>query len=119
MATHLNEKYRELFEALGDEYVLKAFFYLYSKEPNYTFEKEVLAKTLDIPDEKIDNVIEKLNRFCFWHGGNEYEINNEKRTLYTVRQRYEIVALLAIANEFLFHANSFSYQSYRLNEPWL
>jgi transcriptional regulator with XRE-family HTH domain len=34
-----DEKYRELFEAFADPYVLKAFFYLYSHKDGYTFEK--------------------------------------------------------------------------------
>lgn len=103
-----DEKYREFFEALADEYVLKAFFYLFSREIHYTFEKEVLMEALKIPPERIDDVIEKLSRFCFDSRTNEYFIDGKKRFLFTVNLKYELVGFFAILNEFLFYGNSFT-----------
>lgn len=111
-------KYQELFEAFADEYVLKSFFWLYSQKENFIFEKEVLANACGIPEENIDRVMQKLCRFCFWDNG-EIEINDEKHMLYTVRQRYELVAVFAMLNEFLWHANGFSLQSCGRTKPYL
>ncbi|MDF2544763.1 MAG: putative HTH-type transcriptional regulator [Herbinix sp.] len=113
-----DEKYRELFEAFSDSYVLKAFFYLYSQEDLYTFEKEVLARECQIPEEYIDDVMTKLCRFCFW-SHDELEINGEKRTLYIVRQRYELIAVFAMLNEFIWHATGFTFQSCNRLKPYL
>lgn len=113
-----DEKYRDLFLALSDPYVLKSFFYLYSQKHGYTFEKEVLAKELSIPDDKIDDVMEKLCRFCF-SSYDEYIINGEKRTLYIVRQRYELIAVFAMLNELIWHANGFCLQSWNRTRPYL
>jgi transcriptional regulator with XRE-family HTH domain len=112
-----DEKYRELFEAFADAHVLKAFFYLYSLDGGYTFEKAVLARACHIPDEYIDSVMTKLSLFCFW-SHDEYEINGEKRVLYIVRQRYELVAVFAILNEFIWHAKSFTLQAGHRSKPF-
>lgn len=113
-----DEKYRQLFEAFADEYVLQAFFHLYAKPEGYTFEQEVLAKACNIPDEKMDSVMEKLCRFCF-SSYREYDINGEKRMLYTVSQKYELVAIFAMVNEFLWHSNSFRLHAHKRDKPYL
>lgn len=113
-----DEKYRELFEAFADPYVLKSFFYLYSKKDSYTFEKEVLAHECDIPDDRIDDVMDKLCRFCF-RSHDQYEINGEKRTLYIVRQRYELIAIFAMLNELIWHAQGFNLQACERTRPYL
>jgi hypothetical protein len=112
-----DKKYQELFESFADEYVLKSFFWLYSQKDGYIFEKEVLAKSCGIPEENIDQVMQKLCRFCF-RDQDELEINGEKHMLYTVHQRYELVAVFAMLNEFLWHANGFTLQSCGRNKPY-
>jgi len=92
-----SERFRELFEALGDGYVIKSFFAIYSKPRGYTFEKEVLAKECGIPDDRIDDVMAKL---AFAANPKEIEINGERRTVYTANQRHELVAALAVLAEF-------------------
>ena len=97
---------------------MKALFLLYSKERGYVFEREVLAAECGIPDEKLLNVIANLNTIRAI-SIDECEINGEKRILNTVVQRYEIIALLAVANEYIFHAKSFNLQSDQRSKPYL
>ncbi len=117
-ALHYDEKYRELFEALSDEYVLKAFFFLYAKKNGYIFEKEVLAKECVIPETRIDATMNMLCQIGLLNQ-DEYEMNDEKRVLFTVRQRYELVAMLALLNEYLWHGKMFSYQVSQRRKPYL
>jgi transcriptional regulator with XRE-family HTH domain len=96
-----------IFEALGDDTVMKIFFYLYSISENYTFEKEVLAKQFELSNEKMDDVIEKLLRFCI--SKKEIVINDQMKTLYSCHlHHYELVAILAIMDEFVYHSKIFS-----------
>lgn len=113
-----DEKYREFFEAFSDPYALKAFFYLYSQKDGYTFEKEVLAMECDIPDDKLDDVMLKLRRVCFKDFG-EKEINGEYHILYILRQRYELIAIFAMLNEFIWYSWGFNYQICERNKPYL
>ena len=92
-----SEHFRQLFEAMGDENVMKSFFYLYSKPNGYTFEKEVLSKDCEIPDEKIDDVMKKLYFAAY---PKEITINGEKRMVYQVSQRHDLIAALVILTEF-------------------
>lgn len=126
-----DEKYREFFEALSDEYVLKALFYIYTQEPQmsanyfdghmYMFEKEALAAECGIPVDKIDGVVEKLRMVSErkFDPPREYEINGEKKILYTISQRYEIVALLAILNETIYHTYTFDLMRNYRSVPYL
>ena len=98
-----SEQFRELFEALGDGYVLKSFFYIYSKPYRYTFEKEVLAKECGIPDDRIDDVMAKLS---FAAKPKEITINGEKRVVYAANQRHELIAMLALMTEFFYATGS-------------
>ena len=93
------ERFRELFEALGDEYVIKSFFAIYAKPYGYIFEKEVLAAECGIPDDRIDDVMKKLS---FAAKPKDVTINGEKRTVYTANQRHELIAMLAVATEFFY-----------------
>lgn len=94
-----SERFRVLFEALGDEYVIKSFFIIYSKPHGYTFEKEVLAKECGIPDDRIDDIMAKLS---FAAKPKEITINGETRIIYTANQRHELVAALAVITEFFY-----------------
>ena len=96
------ERFRQLFEALGDEYVINAFFALYAKPNGYIFEKDVLARECNIPDDRIDDVMDKLS---FVATPGEIAVNGETRVVYTTNQRHELVAALAIITEF-FYGNS-------------
>jgi hypothetical protein len=113
-----DEKYREFFEALGNPYVMQSFFLLYSKDQSYIFEKEVLSKECDIPEDKIDDVIAKLSSLRVVYA-EEMIINNEKKTMYFVRQRYELIAIFAMLNEFVYHANYFNLQTNQRNKALL
>ena len=99
-------QFRELFEALGDEYIMKSFFFIYSKPHGYTFEKEVLAKECEIPDDKIDGVMAKLS---FIAKPKEITINGEKRIVYTANQKHELVAVFVMATEFFYALNPHGY----------
>jgi len=99
MLKQFSDLFRGLFEALSDEYVMKSFYAIYSKPQRYTFEKEVLAKECDIPDDKIDVVMEKLK---FIATSREVTINGEKRTVYTSNQRHELIAALVLLTEFFY-----------------
>lgn len=114
-------KYREFFEALSDEYVLKALFSIYAKNQPYIFEKEALAADCGIPEDKIDDVIDKLLIVSRKESSavSEYEINGEKRILYTIRQRYELVALLAVLNETIYHTYTFDLMANYRSVPYL
>ena len=92
-------KFRALFEALGDEYVMNAFFFLYSKPQGYMFEKDVLAQECGIPDHRLEDVMEKLG---FIATPNEVVLNNEMRTVYATYQRHELIAMLALVTEFFY-----------------
>jgi transcriptional regulator with XRE-family HTH domain len=94
-----SETFTKLFAALGDEYVMKAFYVLYSKPDRYTFEKEVLAAECGIPDNLIENVMEKLH---FIVTSKEITVNDEKRTVYAANQRHELIAMLFMATEFFY-----------------
>jgi transcriptional regulator with XRE-family HTH domain len=103
-----DEKYLEYLKALSDGYVLKALFALYQKDESvYTFEKEVLASECDIPDDRIDDVMKKLDglvRFGgeSWGIANSYEINGERRMLYTFYPRYQLAALLIVLHAVIY-----------------
>jgi hypothetical protein len=94
-----SERFRELFEALGDEYVIKSFFNIYSKPYGYMFEKEVLAEECGIPDDRIDDVMAKLS---FAAKPKEITINGEKRVIYAANHRHELIAMLAMITEFFY-----------------
>jgi hypothetical protein len=59
----------------------------------------------------------KLCRFCF-RSHNEYEINGEKRILYIVKQRYELVAVFAMLNEFIWYSKGFNFQASDRTKPY-
>ena len=99
-------RFREFFEALSDEYVMKSFFFIYSKPHGYTFEKEVLARECGIPDDKIDGVMSKLS---FAANRKEITINGEKRIVYTANQRHELVAVFVMVTEFFYALNPRGY----------
>jgi len=103
------ERFTKLFAALGDEYVMNAFYFLYSKPDRYTFEKEVLAAECDIPDSLIDDVMTKL---FFVVASKEIFVNNEKRTIYTANQRHELIAVLFMVTEFFYGVDQ--YNGYQL-----
>jgi len=113
-----SERFRELFAALGDEYVIKTFYLLYSKPHGYTFEKEVLAKECNIPDDALDSVMAKLS---FAVRSKEITINDEKRIVYTVNQRHELVAALLLLTEFFYaisDCSGYKLQACVRNEPY-
>ena len=99
-------QFRELFGALGDEYVMKSFFSIYSKPHGYTFEKEVLAKECGIPDDELDGVMEKIS---FIAKPKEITINGEKRVVYTANQRHELIAVFVMVTEFFYALNPRGY----------
>jgi transcriptional regulator with XRE-family HTH domain len=112
-----DEKIQRIFEALSDEYAMKAFFYLYSLDPEFIFEKEVLAEHCGIPADRIDDVIEKLTRFCIT--GSDQTVNDQIRTLYSCeKHRYELIAILALMNEFAYHSKAFSLRKTLRTEPY-
>jgi transcriptional regulator with XRE-family HTH domain len=113
-----SEKFRELFEALGDEYVLKSFFAIYSKPYGYTFEKEVLARECGIPDDRIDGVMAKLS---FAAKPKEIAINGETCVIYSANQRHELVAAFAVLAEFfyaVFDCHGYHLQGNGRNKPY-
>ena len=112
------EHYHKIFGALGDEYVLKALFALYAKEFNYTFEKEVLAQECEIPEDKIDDVLNKLRLFGLREPTN-YEIDSKPRTLYTIWQKYSIMSVLIMLHETVYNATSFHLQAWSRKTPFL
>ena len=101
-----SEKFREFFEALGDEYVMKSFFLIYSQIQGYTFEKEVLAKECGIPDDRLDDVMTKLS---FAAKPKEIIINGEKRIVYKANQRHELIAIFVMVTEFFYALNPRGY----------
>jgi hypothetical protein len=101
-----SEQFREFFEVLGDEYVMKSFFLIYSKAQRYTFEKEVLAKECGIPDDRLDDVMAKIT---FIAKPKEITINGEKRIVYTANQRHELIAVFVMATEFFYALNPRGY----------
>jgi transcriptional regulator with XRE-family HTH domain len=112
-------QFRELFEALGDEYVMKSFFHIYSKPHGYTFEKEALARDCGIPGERLDDVMAKLG---FAARPKEITINGEKRTVYAANQRHELVGAFVMVTEF-FYATGERNRGYNLqangrNKPY-
>jgi hypothetical protein len=110
-------QFRELFEALGDEYIMKSFFLIYSKPHGYTFEKEVLAKECGIPDDRIDDVMTKLS---FAAKPKEITINGEKRIVYSANQRHELVAVFVMVREFFYALSPRGYnlQASGRNKPY-
>jgi len=101
-----SEQFRELFLALGDEYVMKSFFFIYSKARGYTFEKEVLAKECGIPDDRLGDMMVKLG---FIAKPKEVIINGEKRIVYTANQRHELIAVFVMVTEFFYALDSRGY----------
>jgi len=102
-----SEQFRELFESLGDEYVMKSFFIIYSKPRGYTFEKEVLAEECGIPGDRVDDVMAKLS---FIAKPKEITINGEKRIVYTANQRHELVAVFVMVTEFFYALENQGYR---------
>ena len=113
-----SERFRQLFEALSDEYVMKSFFIIYSKPYGYTFEKEVLAEECGIPSDRIDDVMAKLS---FAAKAKEIAINNEKRIVYAANQRHELVAVFAVIAEFfyaIYDCRGYNLQGTGRNKPY-
>ncbi len=113
-----DEAYREMFEALSDTSTLKAFFKLFEKPLDFTFEAEVLAAECGIESESIEKTMGNLVRLRAVYSV-DITLNGEKRRLYTVNQRYEWIAILALLNEFVYHCKSYNFQSCSRKKPYL
>lgn len=95
-----DKRYSELFEIFADNDTLNAFFYLFSKDAEYIFEKEILAEKCSISPDKIAYVIELLERYII--KGENVTVNDEVITLYSCKKHdQEFIVLFAVAKTIL------------------
>ena len=92
------EEIQKIFAALSRENTIKAIVYLYRKAENYVFESTVLAKECDIPDDKIDDVMEDLITI-YVVKKQELTINGEYRVLYSSTPNHKLIAVFLMAKE--------------------
>ena len=115
----LNDKadLQKIFAALSHTDTMNALIYLYHKNENYVFESSVLAKDCDIPNDKIESVLEDLLLLkIIWN--QNLTINGEERTLYYSRPSHKIIALFIMARE-IGYKGAYSLQSHIRNTPFM
>ena len=95
-------RYRTLFVALSDEYVLRAIFALQANPIRNAREKEVLAAEWDIPEAHIDALLAKMEAIGDMVSSETLTINGEERMVYRVGVPNRIWAILIVAFEFLY-----------------
>lgn len=114
----LNDKdnLQKKFEALSHTDTMTALIYLYQKNENYVFERELLAKDCEISSDKIDAVIEDLLTLkMIWK--RDVTINGESRVLYYSRPNHNVIAQFIMARE-IEGKGGYCLQSHNRNTPF-
>lgn len=107
---------RDIFEALSRAHTLCALKYLYQQPERYVFEREVLARDCDIPQEMQDTVMDDLLllRMIAVH---RVTVNGQERMLCYTHQNHRLLALLIMARE-LNYRGAHSLQAHHRNAPF-
>jgi len=115
----LNDKddLQKIFAALSHTDTMNALIYLYHRTENYVFEGSVLAKDCEIPNDKIDAVLDDLLLLkVMWK--QNLTINGEKRVLYYSRPSHKLLAVLLMTRE-IGYKGAYSLQSHIRNTPFI
>lgn len=115
----LNDKddLQKIFAALSHTDTMNALIYLYHRTENYVFESSVLAKDCEIPNDKIDAVLDDLLLLkVMWK--QKLTINGEEHTLYYSRPSHNLLALYIMARQ-IGYKGAYSLQSHIRNTPFI
>lgn len=115
----LNDKddLQKIFAALSHTDTMNALIYLYHRTENYVFESSVLAKDCNIPNDKIETVLDDLLLLRVMSKQN-LTINGEERTLYYSRPSHKVLAVLILAREIGYNG-AYRLQSHIRNTPFI
>ena len=111
------DELRKIFAALSREETMNALIYLYGKNANYVFENAVLARECNIPDDKIDAVINDLLRLKVI-SRQQLAINGRERTLCCSYPSHKLLAVFLMASE-IGYTGAYSLQSNCRSTPLL
>lgn len=92
------EEMRKIFDALSSPETMRAVLFIHRHEKNYVFEKEYLGDVCDIPEEKLDGVIDDLAALHLLYP-EPIDMNGEQRTLFFTEPSHVIIALFLFAHE--------------------
>lgn len=101
-----------------NENTLKVLLYLFTRDRDVAFSAEVVQKNCGILEIDMEKTLSLLNRLKVI-SKKKININGEDSMLYNFNPRHELIAILALCNEYIYHANYFALQSDKRHKPYL
>lgn len=109
------ENYREFFEAMADEDVLKTVFALLGKPFGFSFDETYAASEFGLSDPSV--TLEKIKRVRIIRC-ETIEVDGKEVRIWFSGARCGMVALLSVLNEYLYHNIHFDFDSHSRSSPY-